>query len=1117
MPPLVPEHELIRCVGAGSYGQVWLARSVLGSWRAVKVVHRRLFREDRPYDREYLGVQRFEPLSREDEGFVDILQTGRNDEGGYFYYVMELADDLRTSSGRWDGDPTAYESRTLSRVLAEQGRLPLEECVELGLALCRALGRLHEAGLIHRDVKPSNVIYVDGRPRLADIGLVVEQSEASSWVGTEGFIPPEGPNSPQADLYSLGKVLYVAMTGLDRSNFPRPPLGLGTGADGGRFLELNSIVLRACAAAMGARYATAAEMVSDLELLRSGGSVRQRRRRWSPGVRRAIWALVLFPLLGIVAWKGGWIGKSGTLRDRGNAVAGSQAATLTATGMRRLAEDDESAALVYFTEAFSAAASAGEATEIHRLRIGALRERLPRLATAFDAGGEVFSVDFSPDGRLVATADARGAATVWEVGTGRRVHGPHAPSGSPQKVRIAPDGRRLLLVPEAKLPAFQGYQRASGNLRILDLATGLPVIPEVGGVAWGVFSADGRFAATVGSSNQITLRSMEDPSATVELQGHTEPVSWMSFSPDGVTVASVAMDGVGRLWRRSDGAAMGQPLAIGGIGFQADFSPDGRRLSTLAMDPQHNLVVRGWDSATGLPGTDAAVVPNGFVALDTRVVGGKRLLIGNDKGTLTLRDAGGGTLGSVVLSPGKGKCSGWAVDPEGRRVAVGSDDGAVRVWDAADGRPVTSVLRHPGAVSRMALGPDGTRLLTVTANGLVRVWELGTAAGEMEVVELPGQLAPHDAPYLPYAFGQTAEGQRLFFSMARNGAVVPVCLDPRMGREEALPIQPMDPACVALIAGHREPVFAFHASGSTETNGVLVFRRTPGGWTRRVLLHPAPVDQMMFTDDDRHLLTLDTAQVVRKWELVGGTGVEDLPSAGKPVIEPSLSRDGRQLAWIDPGDGLLCVRELPALTTRKTRLPPVFDGSAYYQRTHFLSVLLDDAHAPGSAVGSAANLAFPSAAWAGFQITDHHLATERILVVNRAGSARIVNLGSRIEVPLTSESGNIPLTSVRFDPTGRFVVMVDQEGGVSVHAADSGDLVVPRVLHPEGVRWATLTSQGMLATGANPNRIRRWPLRPATDSPEKLRAQAEALAGRRIDDRGQLVWLAGSNLVQRLR
>jgi hypothetical protein len=97
------------------------------------------------------------------------------------------------------------------------------------------------------------------------------------------------------------------------------------------------------------------------------------------------------------------------------------------------------------------------------------------------------------------------------------------------------------------------------------------------------------------------------------------------------------------------------------------------------------------------------------------------------------------------------------------------------------------------------------------------------------------------------------------------------------------------------------------------------------------------------------------------------------------------------------------------------------------------------------------------------------------------------------------------------------VVLGDHEGGVSVRDAASGDPVVPRIPHPEGVRWAILTQDGMLVVGSKPNRIRRWPLRPAAESPEKLRAQAEALAGRRIDDRGQLVWLAGSNLVQRLR
>jgi len=60
------------------------------------------------------------------------------------------------------------------------------------LALTSALAFLHEQGLVHRDIKPSNIIFVQGQPKLADIGLVAGSDETSSFVGTEGFIPPEG-------------------------------------------------------------------------------------------------------------------------------------------------------------------------------------------------------------------------------------------------------------------------------------------------------------------------------------------------------------------------------------------------------------------------------------------------------------------------------------------------------------------------------------------------------------------------------------------------------------------------------------------------------------------------------------------------------------------------------------------------------------------------------------------------------------------------------------------------------------------------------------------------------------------------------------------------------------
>src|SRR2546422_6762143 len=92
-PPSIPEHELLRRIGGGSYGEVWLARNQMGSYRAVKIVHRRTFEHDRPFEREFGGIQKFEPISRSHEGLVDLLQIGRNDKEGYFYYVMELADD----------------------------------------------------------------------------------------------------------------------------------------------------------------------------------------------------------------------------------------------------------------------------------------------------------------------------------------------------------------------------------------------------------------------------------------------------------------------------------------------------------------------------------------------------------------------------------------------------------------------------------------------------------------------------------------------------------------------------------------------------------------------------------------------------------------------------------------------------------------------------------------------------------------------------------------------------------------------------------------------------------------------------------------------------------------
>ena len=88
MPPLplhrlqFPDHDLLRLSGIGSYGEVWLARNALGSFRAVKVVYRKSFDRDKPYEREFEGLKKFEPISHARESQVDIFHVGRNAAAG---------------------------------------------------------------------------------------------------------------------------------------------------------------------------------------------------------------------------------------------------------------------------------------------------------------------------------------------------------------------------------------------------------------------------------------------------------------------------------------------------------------------------------------------------------------------------------------------------------------------------------------------------------------------------------------------------------------------------------------------------------------------------------------------------------------------------------------------------------------------------------------------------------------------------------------------------------------------------------------------------------------------------------------------------------------------------
>ena len=293
--PLIPDHEVLRKIGGGSYGEVWLAQGVTGALRAVKVVRREDFEDEQGFEREFEGILKYEPMSRGHAGLVNILHVGRSaKEGEFYYYVMELGDDIRSGNKI---NTVEYEPRNLRTDMKAADGVPLDpdEVIDVGLRLSEALAHLHESGLAHRDIKPSNIIFVDDRPKLADIGLVAAKGQRT-FVGTEGFVPPEGPGSAQADVYGLGKVLYEMATGKDRLEFPELPDEIPESANRKRWLNLNQIICDICEPRISKRsIKTAAGLAVALHRLKRGKRVRSRQ---SERVMKLVIMMVFLTVLG---------------------------------------------------------------------------------------------------------------------------------------------------------------------------------------------------------------------------------------------------------------------------------------------------------------------------------------------------------------------------------------------------------------------------------------------------------------------------------------------------------------------------------------------------------------------------------------------------------------------------------------------------------------------------------------------------------------------------------------------------------------------------------------------------------------------------------------------------
>jgi WD40 repeat protein len=703
-PPPVPDHQIIARIGSGSYGEVWLARSITGALRAVKVVWRSRFSSERPYDREFHGIVQFEPISRLHPGVVNVLHVGRDDAAGCFFYVMELADNAHAQSETRNADwprlpsppiaqsaggiPNSYSPRTLASEL-KRTRLPIGDAVSLGVQLAGALGHLHRHGLVHRDVKPSNVIFVHGQAKLADIGLVTGIHEERSFVGTEGYIPPEGPGSERADLFGLGRLLYEAATGKNRFDFPGLPddLDRWPKSDRDALIELNEILMRACDPDPKKRHSNAAELAGDLNLILAGRSVRrayriERRLRGAMVVSATASVLVFAAIF--LNWFQHWQREKSEAHARRETALREEAQTALARAEAAERESQQQLHSVLLEQARSTVRSGEMGQRVHAL--DSLR-RAAAISNSVELRREVFSALCLPDLRFERQLPLATNVTAAELDPAFERLAISRGTG-PVEIRAVADNRMLALLPAStNLIAYENYWSPDGRFvsvrRDWD-ASGSRAVLEV----W-----------DVGKARRVFL---------------LPDCSWgaLSFHPHEPWILAV-QSGVVAIWDLESG----QELKWFGFSSNrvrlAKFSPDGKSFAALQSFPtQFTVTVRSASSGEELFSREFTE----WIATLAWHPGGRWLALADHDGKIQLLDPQTGE--THLLGRHKGQAVTLAFSPDGNYLMSGGWERELICWDvqtrqrafsigldsyhlqfSADGRQSSTIVRFRTATT----------------------------------------------------------------------------------------------------------------------------------------------------------------------------------------------------------------------------------------------------------------------------------------------------------------------------------------------------------------------------------------------------------------------------------